>query len=157
MKKCEYCNRESGDDALQCQECGTAFDSKDDACQLAGPWEILQRQTPKRLKWTLCLAAWGVVLIATLVANPVYVLTAPLFPLGLIAVLPHGEEKAIFAFMMGLPAIAIGWAIYATLGMGIASTKRNWAFIVLFTVLCMTLALNVAGCQRTLHAVEEIH
>jgi hypothetical protein len=56
------------------------------------------------------LALAGVVLM-TLAIKPADVLTAPWFPVGLIAVLPNGAELAVSAGMLVLP-IVVGWAFY---------------------------------------------
>jgi hypothetical protein len=110
-----------------------------------------------RLKWALWLAAWVGVFIAMITSKPAYVLTAPLFPLGLIAAFPNGEGKSIVAWMIGIPAVLFGWIFYGLLSIAMARAKRSWVFILMYVLFCAALALNVVGCRRTLQAVQQLH
>jgi len=166
MKTCRYCGRENPDEAVRCQECGTAyyFEKQDEHPaelkpleQLASLFEFFGQPISERAKWGLYYAAWGGVILAALAMNPADVLTAPCFPIGLLAVLPNGEEKAITAWMFGPISIGIGWAFYLLLSFLIGRTRKRAAFFAVYIVFCILLALNVVGCRRTLEAVSRIH
>src|ERR1700679_167648 len=67
-------------------------------------------QNSPYIKFCFLLAAWGFVLIRCLLWNPTSILDTPFFPIGLVAWLPNGEEKAIFVWFLG--GWIVGWAIY---------------------------------------------
>ena len=90
-----------------------------------------------------------------LINNPKNVLTAPLFPLGLIAAFFHGEKHAVIALMLGIP-ILLGWFFYGLFSLLLFRTKRVWVFVIVYVIFCLVLAFNVVGCKRTLEAVQGI-
>jgi hypothetical protein len=155
MKSCDYCGHNNDESTEHCSECGSRLKGSDGADRSAG----LQARTAVsfRAKSSLVLAAWGVVLAASAAANPANLLTAPLFPLGLLAFLRGGEKNAVIAWMIGTPAILVGWLIYALLWRAMLSSKRAWAFGSLYVLFCFLLALNLAGCKRTLDAFRNLH
>lgn len=106
MKNCAYCGRKNSDDAANCFECGTPFDS---AQLVSNPFS---RPISRQLKWGLYFFAWGVVILATLARNPADLLAFPGFPIGLTAM--FGTEAAILvAWLVGPAAITAGWVITA--------------------------------------------
>jgi hypothetical protein len=54
---------------------------------------------------------WAVVVVAMVSRGRPAIFSAPSFPIGLIALLPQGEQKAIMAWMLGYPAL-MGWTFY---------------------------------------------
>jgi hypothetical protein len=155
MKACGYCGRENPDDAERCCECGTGFATPAEPEQPHSLSELLVKPIPSRLRWWLLLAAWGMVVLATLVTKPDYVLAAPCFPVGLAYWLPKREETAIVAWIAMFPMV-VGWAIYFLLSMSIVLARKPIFFVFLYIVLCVLLAMNFVGCQRTLEAVSKI-
>jgi hypothetical protein len=115
-------------------------------------WELLRQPVPERLKWVLFYSAWAVVV---LVMNPKNLLVAPLFPVGLLAVFPGGEQAAVMFSMLVVPGL-LGWILYAALSMLIARTRKIGTFFPVYLVLCVVLALNVVGCKKTLEAAAGI-
>src|SRR6516225_816592 len=96
MKACDYCGRENADDARHCLECGTPFGNQAEPEQsepeprvFSDALEFLARPISDPVKWCLYFVAWGIVVLAMGREN---VPGALLFPLGLIAVFPRGED-----------------------------------------------------------------
>src|SRR6266852_6175352 len=101
-----------------------------------------------RNKWQLWFGAWAIVAFAGMVPHPSQVLLAPLFPIGLLALLPHGDEKAITAWMMGFPCL-LGWTVYAVLSAILFRIRKKDAFFLFYALFCIILALNMVGCKKT--------
>jgi hypothetical protein len=152
MKICGYCGRENPDDAVRCSECGTACDFEKQPEQV---WllEFLKQPISDRFKGALWCVAWVLVI---LIMKPINVLAAPLFPLGLLALVPRGEEKAIILSMYVIPGF-VGWTIYILLSVAMSRTSKKGTFLLAYIVFCTVLALNVVGCKRTLEAAAGIH
>jgi len=111
-----------------------------------------------RLKWSLYCIAWGIALFAATYDNPSHILAAPVFPVGLVALLPNGEQKAIVAAWLVAPAVAVvGWTIYGALTLAIRSSRRAYTFLLLYAFFCALLVFNVVGCHRTWEAAGGIH
>ena len=156
MRICGYCGCENSDGALQCRECGTVFAQGQNSAIKPDSGEGFNRPISIRLKWYLWSGAWAVVILATLAINPANLLTAPSFPLGLIALLPRGEGEAVAtAWLIGIPLI-VGWGIYAMLFVLILRTRKRIAFLFVYVVFAVLLGLNLAGCQRALEAASQI-
>src|SRR5436190_10454780 len=128
MKTCAYCGCENFSEAEKCGGCGTSFSSERKGEFGAGFGEWFNQPISLRSKGYLWCAAWGGVVFATLTTKPEYVLAAPAFPLGLVAFLPHGESKAVVAWMLGLP-VFLGWAIYALLSAAISRVSKRGMFL----------------------------
>ena len=91
MKPCRYCGQQNQDDAAQCVGCATPFPSEAAPTPDVLPLATLPRSVSLRVKWALFLFAWSIV--ALLLAEPGNIPAVLVFPLGLIAILPRGEEK----------------------------------------------------------------
>jgi len=52
-----------------------------------------------RERWHFWFGAWAVVALVSMLPHPSQILFAPFFPVGLLALLPHGEDKAIEGWM----------------------------------------------------------
>lgn len=115
--------------------------------------DLLTEAIPRRVKWWLLVAAWCTVFLSTLATNPAYLITAPSFPVGLAAWLPHGAESAAIAWMLVVPVTA-GWVMYLILSWFLIRARKRGLFLFLYIVLCVLLALNVIGCQRALEPVS---
>jgi hypothetical protein len=116
-------------------------------------WELLRQPVPERVKWVLFFSAWAVVVLAM---NPKNLLVAPLFPVGLLAISPGGEQTAVMFSMLVVPGL-LGWILYAALSMLIDRTRKIGTFFPVYFVMCVILALNVIGCKKTLEAAAGIH
>ncbi len=101
-------------------------------------------------------SAWGGVVLLTLLLNPLSLFTAPFFPIGLLALFPHGEDRAITAWQMQFPVL-LGWGFYLAIQAILMRMRRETLFFVCYAFLCVLLVLNVAGCQRVLAAAAQIH
>ncbi len=106
-------------------------------------------------RWWFVLSAWVAVVLLTFLLNPSSVLAAPFFPIGLLALLPRGEEKAITGVMMLYP-VFLGWGFYFGFQVIMMGTRSDKVFFVLYAVLCVLLLLNVGGCQRVVEAASQI-
>jgi len=145
MKICPQCGSENQDALPACQECGIKIETRNSEDK---PFST----TEKIYYW---LGAWGGVILFVLVINPASILAAPFFPIGLLALLPNGAEKAIMAWMVG--GWMIGWVFYILLSVVMFQAKKANIFIIFYVIFCIFLALNVVGCQRTMTAVSGIH
>lgn len=131
--------------------------SKCDATDALGEEPPRSGYVPHRLKWGLYFGAWGAVILLTLVTNPAYLLGAASFPVGLIAMLPRGEERAIEVSMLGPAFVGFGWIVYSALSFVISLTKKMSVFSIAYALLCLLLLLNMAGCHKVLEAAAGIH
>jgi zinc-ribbon domain len=111
MKICGYCGRQNPDEAVQCSECGTALEYRQEASSVPRFKEWFNQPVSTALRRYLWCAAWGGVVLTTLAIKPADVFIAPWFPVGLIAIFPNGPAMAIGAWMLVFPVIA-GWAFY---------------------------------------------
>jgi len=166
MKKCRYCGRENADDAAYCGECGTEFHIQARPRQIGKPrpffgetnpsFGFIKRLVPPWIKWGLYVAAWGAVILATLVRKPSDLRMAPGFPIGLLAVLP-AETAIVLAWMAAPAAVCGGWMIYFVLTAAIGRAKRLGVFSLAYATLCILLVLNVVGCKKILETAAGIH
>jgi hypothetical protein len=158
VKTCANCGRTSKDNAKICEDCGTNFPASSEAAPVVNPGQHEMKrgsQLPLSVKWCLFLAAWGFVLVKCLVWNPQSILVTPFFPIGLVAWLPNGEEKAIFVWFVG--GWIVGWALYAFLAFLIFKVKNLGLFVFIYALLLLLLVLNIAGCKRVVEAASGIH
>ena len=102
------------------------------------------------------MGAWVAVALLSMIPEPSQIVLAPFFPVGLLALLPRGEEKAITAYMLVTPCL-LGWAFYAAITWAIFSVPGKKSFFAVYCLFCLVLALNVVGCKRTLEAAAGIH
>ncbi len=107
-----------------------------------------QPNSPSLLvKSILCAAAWVVAIIAIcLVAGEIspVLLMSPIFTVpGILVLMLTGEPVS--------PAIA-GWIYYILLTVFVIGAKRIRTFGWLFGILCVSLLLNIAGCESAKHA-----
>jgi hypothetical protein len=97
------------------------------------------------------------VILVTAAIKPAHLLTAPVFPVGLFALLPdRGDEAVATAWLLRIP-IVMGWAIYVLLSAAMWRARTRGAFLLIYIAFCMLLALNLGGCQRALEAASQIH
>ena len=107
-----------------------------------------------RAKLGYWFVAWAGVALVTLLINPSAIKAAPFFPAGLLGLFGN-EENGIIAWMLG--AWVLGWGLYIVLTISMFRETKRDAFFRTYLMLCVLLALNVAGCQRTLSAVSGLH
>jgi hypothetical protein len=92
----------------------------------------------------LWLVAWGGAAIACAVPDPFVLLYAGAFPAGILAfLLPNG----VWGNETTLGLLGLGWVFYAGLTVGGLREKRSSKYFRFYAVLCVLLALNVAGCR----------
>lgn len=148
----------SSDEAEACHECGTKFPVYTEPNSLPSQDQNqLKFSAPlsTAIKWRYLLGACSFVILICLATNPQSILAAPFFPIGLIACLPNGEEKAIAGWMRG--AWIIGWVVYALLFIAMFQVKKRGVFFLIFIIFCILLLLNISGCQRITEAASGIH
>ena len=109
-----------------------------------------------RLKLWVWLGAWAATAGVVMASDPARLLMAPCFPIGLRALLPNGDQKAIIGWMQVYPWI-LGWGVYLGLSSWLFRTRSWPSFLCAYTALCAVLALNVSGCSKMLEAVAGIH
>ena len=90
------------------------------------------------LKYKLVCAAW---LGTALLTFPAAVYGPHLLPLGLFRVFGASLRGPL------APWIGVVWAMYAALTLAVCSARRKKSFFIIYTVLCVLLVLNVAGCR----------
>jgi hypothetical protein len=92
----------------------------------------------------LWFAAWSIATVACAIPDPVALIYAGAFPAGILAfVLPRG----FWGNDTTLPLLAFGWLVYAGLTFAGLVQKTPARYYRIFTLLCVLLLLNVAGCQ----------
>lgn len=100
-------------------------------------------------RFWLVFAAWCIAVTAAATAFPhptraKYVL---LFPYGLITVI----ISALGAKSQSAPHIIFGWIMYIALTLANMLTAKRFGYLVLYTLLCVLLLLNVIGCHMMFH------
>lgn len=116
--------------------------------------EVENIQLSTKTKCGYWFGAWAGVVILTLILSPSSIAAAPFFPAGLLGLLGN-EEDGIIGFMTG--AWVLGWMLYITLTTYMVRAEKRGAFFRTYTVFCILLALNVAGCQRLTSVASGIH
>lgn len=140
MKICPNC-KFANDDFEVCHQCGITFEKWKDSKLEAKSFSFLA----KGCCW---LAAWILVILAVLKIDPNYLRTALFFPIGFFALLPNSDNAVAIAFTtLGW---SIGWVLYFALSVAMFLTKKKSVFIIIFTIFCVLLAINVVGCQHVL-------
>jgi hypothetical protein len=98
------------------------------------------------LRWriTLLVAVWVITTIATVEGGIALLLYAWMFPSGLLALfVPKDWDPPISEVVI----LIMGWALYVGLTVFTALQKRRTCYFIIFGILCVLLALNVAGCH----------
>jgi hypothetical protein len=108
------------------------------------------------LRFWLFWAAWAGVVIAVLITNPAYFLRAYAFPIGLAVFFGPDETFAMKLAMIGPSAWFAGWMIYIGLAFIMSSVKRRWQFYLVYTIFCILLAFNVAGCKKVMDIATQL-
>jgi len=122
--------------------------------RLAGLGAWGQRPLKTSTKNLLWYGAWGVVIIGALIVNPTSLAAFYAFPLGLLAWLPNGDEKAVVGLMFG--GWIVGWIFYILISVALSRIKKKGLFLCIYFLFCILLMLNVVGCQRVLEAASGI-
>jgi hypothetical protein len=78
-------------------------------------------------KWQLFFVAWVAVLLAGAFPHPSQVLLAPFFPIGLLALLPNGEDKAMVGWMQIFPSF-LGWGFYGLITAALLRIRKRKVF-----------------------------
>jgi hypothetical protein len=110
-------------------------------------------QIPLSRRLWLCVAAWVIAVVAmALVEGGPYdwesVFLPPMFtPVGLL-VLFFADSSS---HTSGYTAASFGWLYYFTLTIWSLCTKRRSVFIWAFSILSISLLLNVGGCAAIQH------
>ncbi len=76
---------------------------------------------------------WGIVVIAWLYVGPATVVFLPFFALGL-------TSKAVLS--VGL------WSFYIAITIAAFRAKTRWGYLLLYTLFCVVVLMNAAGCKR---------
>jgi len=119
----------------------------EDAC-------IPQRPVRLTLRFWSLFGAWAAALIAAacgLERGPEVAQMAPLFPLptGMFLCAPlvrHYRGDSDFYV-----ASAVGWLFYALLSAAVLWAGKRRRYLLLYSALCVLLALNVVGCHELQH------
>lgn len=107
--------------------------------------------SPKSKRW-LCLGAWLVAGIATVIPDPgitpLAILFAWMFPFGVFR-LVFSPDTDFGGF--DLIILIGGWLIYGYLTVLALSQNRRARFVFVYAILCVLLVLTAAGCNKMLH------
>jgi len=147
MKRCSYCGRENQDEAVHCFECGTGFVTASAVAEVAEA--KLPDQIPFRTRWILWAVAWAITAILLTIDVPgvwqafwLFPLCAPVsYLLG--NIVTAGDDWTLI--------ISCGWLYYILLTVWGLCTPRRIVYFIIYTILCISLAVNVAGCHSVLH------
>ena len=96
----------------------------------------------------LVITAW----IATAVLTFPGIMHPPSLPAGLLVFVGMGEANP-----MTQPLLIIGWIVYITLTLSALLSRRKNTYSTIFTVLCVLLLLNSAGCRLMMAGFGDIH
>ncbi|HXB59103.1 MAG TPA: hypothetical protein VNU95_06045 [Candidatus Acidoferrales bacterium] len=111
----------------------------------------MSTETPRMisLRWRIGLwvAAWIIAAIATVGIGLGFLLYAWMFPSGLLnECMPKDWDPPISDTVF----LILGWAIYVGLTICGLMQKRRVRYFIVFGILCVLLAVNVAGCHVAL-------
>ena len=142
MNKCPDCGREIEQEATSC-ECGVDFGKLTNSAPIS-----------LREKSLWCAGAWVVSFVALgIVAEFNWERMAyfpTLSPLGILVFLLFSYSDPSGSF--GLLSAGLGWSYYVALTGCSLEIKRRRRFFVVYTVLCVSLILNIGGCESLKHA-----
>ena len=155
MRLCEYCGHQNGDQAARCTNCANGLPVSTRLLRnldpsSGPPIDQPQPQIPLSMRqrvgmwvgaWLAAGAAMALLEWSLAVFNPVQILW---FPLGLFMFLGR-----LLAPLLILP---VGWAYYVALTVAALRANHRTRYYVLYAVLCVSLALNCAGCHSLWHA-----
>jgi hypothetical protein len=140
--KCPRCGLFSPPEALVC-DCGLIF-----ATSKLKPGVVFNRRVGPGVRVSLFVLAWMSAFgILTILRGrelwPFWIY----FPIGLLS-----EVSAILGEPPGIGdqarhAVLLGWVVYVVLAYPIFLTRTRRTFFVAYAVLCIALAVNVAGCH----------
>jgi len=105
------------------------------------------------LRWriSLWILAWVIAAIATVEGGIALLIYSWMFPSGLLALFtpkdwdPPVSEVVILIF---------GWLLYVGLTVFGLLQKRRIRYFITFGILCVLLALNVAGCHKDMNEIN---
>jgi hypothetical protein len=83
-------------------------------------------------------------------------LTAPVFPIGLLGALP-GQTMTVAAWFAGPVIIGFGWIAYGVLTYIMKTTGKTGVFFLTYIFFVFLLALNVVGCKAVTTTIGGIH
>lgn len=89
-------------------------------------------------RYNFLAIAWGAVAVLTFPG----IFFPTLFPAGFFRVFGIHENDVI-----GHSSLAIGWLVYVALTVGACLCRRKRNYFIIYTILCVLLAINVAGCR----------
>jgi hypothetical protein len=162
MKICANCHIANEDDESCCTECGhTSFENS--AQVLAGqpqPFFLFGYSLGRKeeihfhQRCLCCCLAWAAAIPAmAIVARGFnsYLLMSPFItPAGVLVIfLCNSTLDSELTLIAG--AIA-GWAYYVILTAASLCAKRRRIFVLVFVILCVSLLLNIAGCEALKHS-----
>ena len=101
------------------------------------------------LRFSLLLIPWMTVVVLTF---PGAFMFPQFFPAGFLRVFRVKETDAIDHSW-----VVVGWAVYflLTAGACLSGQKRN--YFIIYGILCILLALNIAGCRAFLSDLRDVH
>jgi hypothetical protein len=99
----------------------------------AGNWEI-----PRNRRYSLLAIAWAAVAVLTFPG----IFFPALFPAGLFRVFGVRENDVI-----GHSYLAFGWLAYVVLTVAACLSRRRRTYFIIYTILCVLLAINIVGCR----------
>ncbi|MDB6108349.1 MAG: hypothetical protein JWR69_99 [Pedosphaera sp.] len=106
---------------------------------------------PFKHRLLLWLVAWVVTLFAMIIPQPAAVIGAGFLPAGLLLYLvPAGFWGNGTTYFL----LALGWLFYVVLTAAGLRQKQTKKFYRCFTILCIALLLNVAGCHQMVSGMK---
>lgn len=108
------------------------------------------------IKWILYFLAWSVVIVRTACNHPEDLKAAFAFPVGFYGLFAP-QTSMWLTWLVAWPAIIVGWAVYLVLALAMRFTKRIWIYLFLYSIFCVLLAINLAGCRKIIETAAGIH
>jgi len=161
MKICAKCHATNDDDEACCAECGHASfeNSPQDIPRPFLPFILFgyslgkNEVIPFHQRCVCCLGSWVVAVAGMAMVggglNRVLLMSPILTPAGVLVVLACSTLN--FEPSFSAAAIA-GWLYYLILTVASLRAKGRRIFVLLFVILCVSMLLNIAGCEGMQHA-----
>jgi hypothetical protein len=105
-------------------------------------------EIPPSRRHNLVCYAW----LATVVLTFPGIFYFQCFPAGLFRLFGMRENDVI-----GHSWLAMGWLLYVVLTVAACLTRRKRAYFIVYTVLCVLLALNTIGCRCFWSDLSHVH
>jgi hypothetical protein len=140
MKTCDYCGYENDDDAKHCSGCGTEIVTEKEVEPSVRP-DHAPATITRDGRYKLLIVAGLAVAVLTFPGIIFLPASLPKLPVGLLRLFGFNENQVNPAWSEAI------WFVYIVLIVSACLTPRKRRYFIIYTILCIILALNVVGCR----------